>query len=125
MTSHRHPEHDLDAEFASGRSNLAVGTSLLFENDRVRVWEVLLAPGQRAPVHCHATDYFWTCVEGGEGRQHTFDSRTGTRTFRELVYTSGQTTYASYERGQYVLHDLENAGDTPIRFVTVELKPAA
>jgi len=34
-----------------------VGTSVLFENSRVRVWEMVLAPGQTCPPHSHAHDY--------------------------------------------------------------------
>lgn len=34
-----------------------VGTTLLFENDRVRVWEMTLAPGQTCAPHRHAHDY--------------------------------------------------------------------
>jgi hypothetical protein len=34
------------AELAAAPGNLAVGTSRLFENDRVRVWEVRLEPGE-------------------------------------------------------------------------------
>jgi oxalate decarboxylase/phosphoglucose isomerase-like protein (cupin superfamily) len=113
---------DLDREFAIGQTNRDVGTSLLFENDSVRVWEVELAPGERAPVHCHSTDYFWTCVDAGRARQHSFDSETGVRTIRAIDYARGQTTFFQYCESRYTLHDLENVGDGPIRFVTVELK---
>jgi hypothetical protein len=34
-----------------------VGTRVLFENDRVRVWEMRLEPGESSPVHEHALDY--------------------------------------------------------------------
>jgi hypothetical protein len=34
-----------------------VGTSLLFENDRVRVWEMVLPPGAASPPHRHDHDY--------------------------------------------------------------------
>jgi hypothetical protein len=34
-----------------------VGTMLLFENDRVRVWEMTLAPGQTCAPHRHMHDY--------------------------------------------------------------------
>ena len=34
-----------------------VGTSLLFENDQVRVWEMVLPPGASCPSHRHDHDY--------------------------------------------------------------------
>ena len=30
-----------------------VGTAVLFENDRVRVWELTLAPGESSDTHEH------------------------------------------------------------------------
>ena len=30
-----------------------VATKVLFENDRVRVWEMRLEPGESSPVHRH------------------------------------------------------------------------
>ena len=37
-----------------------VGEKLLSQTDKVRVWYILLAPGQRLPVHKHVLNYFWT-----------------------------------------------------------------
>lgn len=34
-----------------------VGTTVLFENDRVRVWEMVLAPGETCQPHRHHNDY--------------------------------------------------------------------
>ena len=36
-----------------------VGTELLFENDRVRVWGMELAPGESSPYHRHESDYVY------------------------------------------------------------------
>ncbi len=41
-----------------------VGTALLFENERVKVWEMDLAPGQESDMHHHARDYVLVVVEG-------------------------------------------------------------
>ena len=43
-----------------------VGTTLLFENDRVRVWELRLEPGQRSDLHHHASDYVMVQLAGDE-----------------------------------------------------------
>ncbi len=41
-----------------------VGTRLLLENDRVRVWEVRLAPGEEGEVHRHLLDHLLVQVSG-------------------------------------------------------------
>ena len=41
-----------------------VATRLLFENDRVRVWEMDLAPGERSAVHRHELDYVLVQIDG-------------------------------------------------------------
>jgi len=41
-----------------------VGTRLLFENERVRVWEVRLAPGAEGDVHRHVLDHLLVQVSG-------------------------------------------------------------
>jgi len=41
-----------------------IGTRMLFENDRVRVWEVRLAPGEEGAVHRHQLDHLLIQVAG-------------------------------------------------------------
>lgn len=41
-----------------------VATTKLFENDRVRVWEMLLDPGESSDVHEHNLDYLLIQLEG-------------------------------------------------------------
>jgi hypothetical protein len=41
-----------------------VGTKVLFENDRVKVWEMVLAPGEKTAVHRHDMDYLLVQVAG-------------------------------------------------------------
>lgn len=41
-----------------------VGTRLIFENDRVRVWEFTLQPGERIEAHRHEFDYLFYPIEG-------------------------------------------------------------
>jgi hypothetical protein len=41
-----------------------VGTRMLFENARVRVWEMRLEPGQESPVHRHGLDYLMIQIDG-------------------------------------------------------------
>ncbi len=54
---------DIAAEFAreAKNPNPCVGSTLLSENERTRVWIIRLAPGERIGFHRHVLDYFWTC----------------------------------------------------------------
>lgn len=107
------------AEFAdeleAAPRNLEVGTTVWFENDKIRVWEILLQPGERGPFHAHTRNYFWTVVEGSRGLQRFDDG-----TLMERDYNVGDTKYLEHTPETALIHDLENIGDTPLRFVTVE-----
>jgi beta-alanine degradation protein BauB len=80
------------------------------------VWEVRLDPGERGPFHAHATDYFWTVVESGRGLQRLADG-----TFIVRDYVLGETVFLTNSPESPLIHDLENVGETTLRFVTVEL----
>ena len=41
-----------------------IGDKILFENDRVRVWELTLEPGEESHEHQHLNDYLMICIEG-------------------------------------------------------------
>jgi oxalate decarboxylase/phosphoglucose isomerase-like protein (cupin superfamily) len=103
-------------ELEAAPSNHDLGTTMWFENERIRVWEVLLQPGERGPFHAHTTNYFWTVVEGGRGLQRFADG-----TFVVRDYRPGDTRYLEHGPATSLIHDLENVGDTTLRFVTVEL----
>ncbi len=102
-------------EFRLNQHNGCVGTRLLSETQRVRVWTIRLAPGERIGFHRHVLDYFWTAVAPGVGLSHMQDGSTV-----ESRYHAGETRHESYRRGDYKVHDLENIGDTELVFTTVE-----
>jgi beta-alanine degradation protein BauB len=86
----------LAAEFEREQqnNNPCVGSMLVSENERVRVWMIRLAPGERFGFHRHVLDYFWTCVTGGRGRQHVSDDKTV-----EYTYAPGETRHETYAAG--------------------------
>ncbi|MFC5751475.1 hypothetical protein [Actinomadura rugatobispora] len=106
---------ELREEFETYAHDGHVGSRLLSENERVRVWEIRLAPGERWHAHRHVLDYFWTAVDAGRSRQHTSDGTT-----REVAYTAGETRHFTFGPGEYLLHDIENIGDGELVFTTVE-----
>src|SRR5215208_3996581 len=90
-------------ELEEGVANPAIGTTLWFENEHVRVWEVRLEPGQRAPFHGHAQTYFWTCIDPGKGFQRYPDG-----TAEAFDFTLGETVFNEITAADPMLHDLEN-----------------
>ncbi len=107
-------------EQESRQPNACVGSELLSENDKVRVWMIRLKPGERIGFHRHVLDYFWTSVSGGHGRQHLMDGTTV-----EYTYQPGETRHETYGPGKFKVHDLENIGDADLVFMTVEFLQSA
>jgi quercetin dioxygenase-like cupin family protein len=101
-------------------NNGCVGSTLLSENDKVRVWIIRLAPGERIGFHRHVLNYFWTSVSGGRGRQHLMDGTTV-----EYSYELGETRHETYGSGEYKVHDLENLSDKEMVFMTIEFLDSA
>ena len=104
-------------ELEAAPVNRDVGTALWFENDHVRVWEVRLEPGQRAPFHAHTQTYFWTCIDPGKGFQRFPDG-----TAQAFDFQLGETVFSEISAGDPMIHDLENTDDHLVRFVAIELK---
>jgi beta-alanine degradation protein BauB len=113
---------DIAAEFEreSKHPNPSVGTTLLSENERTRVWIIRLAPGERLGFHRHVLDYFWTAISGSRGRAHAQDGTTV-----EYTYQPNETRHGRLGKGEFTVHDLENIGDHEMVFVTVEFKNSA
>ena len=113
---------DIKAEFEreSARPNGCVGTQLLSETDKVRVWIIRLKPGERVGFHRHVLNYFWTSVNGGRGRQHLMDGSTV-----EHEYAPGETRHETYGKGEFKVHDLENLGSIEMIFNTIEFLDSA
>jgi hypothetical protein len=93
-----------------------VGTELLFENSRVRVWQMALEPGEASELHRHEHDYLFVHLTptkllsrtpGAEPRM--FDSEDGFVQF-STVGASGRPP-----------HQVTNIGDVPHRQIVVEL----
>jgi oxalate decarboxylase/phosphoglucose isomerase-like protein (cupin superfamily) len=108
---------DFADELAAAADNRQLGTKVWFENDHIQVWEVRLEPGERGAFHIHDQTYFWTVIEPGRGLQRFVD---GTFVIRD--YELGETRYLEHSPQDPLIHDLENVGDTTLRFVTVALK---
>ena len=85
--------------------------ALKLQNERVRVLEATIKPGDKEQTHSHPA-YIIYVIEGGKFRNHATD---GTVTDGE--FKTGDVIYRDP-----VTHWAENIGDTTIRLVLVELK---
>ncbi|MBB84781.1 MAG: hypothetical protein CL931_13320 [Deltaproteobacteria bacterium] len=109
-----------------GESRGALGpiaTKVLYEDERVRIWDQLIEPGETTGPHHHALPYALVTVEGApldvipvEG----FPMMHGSET---LSVDLPDRTASVLEAGSY--EDARNTGDRPYRAILVEFKQAA
>lgn len=112
-----HWPKELQDDLESNRFNGCVGSVLVSETDRVRVWHLRLPPGKRCAFHRHVLDYFWTCHTYGSARGYFEDGR-----IVDVNHFPGDTKHMHYGPGEYLLHSVENIGETELLFTTVEFK---
>jgi predicted metal-dependent enzyme (double-stranded beta helix superfamily) len=96
-----------------------VATKVLFENDRVRIWEMRLAPGEASPVHRHDLDYVLVLLNGDRIAAEPEADTAGPVTERlEADVVPGATVYL--ERGG--IETAVNTGSEPYDEIIIELK---
>lgn len=112
-----HWTSELRAEAQSESLNGRVGSTLVNETDRYRIWLISIEPGERLPFHTHVLDYFWVATSQGRARSRHPDGKVV-----EMDYEAGMTRHMHFAKGEFMTHDLENVGDTTLTFTTVEDK---
>ena len=96
-----------------------VGTRLLLENDRVRIWEMDLAPGARSDVHRHDVDYILVQLEGDRiAAMPEPDTRGAFKDYLEADVVPGKVIYI--KRGG--IETAINVGQERYREILIELK---
>jgi mannose-6-phosphate isomerase-like protein (cupin superfamily) len=95
-----------------------VGTHLMFENDRVRVWDLALAPQEWLESHIHRDDFLFIVVDGGHLRHASPDNPPDAH---EVKYQTDQVVFIEVG-GETLHHRLTNIGDAPYRNFVIELK---
>jgi quercetin dioxygenase-like cupin family protein len=81
------------------------------DNDRVRVLEAELQPGDKEQMHSHPSSIIYV-IAGGTIRNHAADGKT-----TEATLQTGAVIYRDP-----VTHWAENIGTAPIHMIVVELK---
>jgi quercetin dioxygenase-like cupin family protein len=84
-----------------------VGTRLVFENERVKVWEFTLQPGETIEAHKHDHDYFFYPIEGGtlEVTRVSGVTRAMLKT-GEVYYRKGGDTHAAKNVDDHRYHEI-------------------
>jgi hypothetical protein len=96
-----------------------VATRLLHENERVRIWEMDLAPGARSATHRHDLDYLLVQIEGDRiAAEPEPDTGGAYRDYIEADVVPGKVRYIS--RGG--IETAVNVGTRRYREILVELK---
>ena len=90
-----------------------IASTVLFENERVKIWNLIVDPGQSSDWHLHGRDYVTIVVEGGgltvefeDGTQESSPSDLGTWRYH----------------GEHKVHRVHNEGSRRYKNVLVELK---
>jgi hypothetical protein len=96
-----------------------VATKVLFENDRVRIWEMRLAPGEASPVHRHDLDYVLVQIDGDRVKWVFEPDTVGEYSGEvEADVVPGNTLFIS--RGG--IETAVNSGTKPYYEILIELK---
>jgi quercetin dioxygenase-like cupin family protein len=87
----------------------------LFENERVRTYEVTLQKGGTIAMHTHAGEHQVYTIAGGTLRGTDAEGKT-----TDMTLEAGRTVFVPA-----LSHSLENVGKSTIRAIVTELKEAA
>jgi hypothetical protein len=96
-----------------------VGSTVLFENDRVRIWELRLDAGEESGVHQHDLDHILIQVSGDRVAVVPEPDTAGPyKDYLEAEIVPGAAVYV--ERGG--IETARNTGELPYHEIIVELK---
>ncbi|MCU1380378.1 MAG: hypothetical protein JWN29_3361 [Acidimicrobiales bacterium] len=96
-----------------------VGSEIVFENDRVRIWQLRLAPGERSAIHRHELDNILIQIAGDRiAAEPEPDTEGPYREYIEAEPIPGAAIYVT--RGG--VETAVNTGTQPYLEVIVELK---
>ena len=90
-----------------------IASKVLFENDRVKIWNLIVEPGKASDWHLHGRDYVTVVVEG-EGLVVEFDDGTS----EENPSSLGTWRY----HGDHKVHRVVNNSASLYKNVLIELK---
>ena len=106
-----------------------VGTTVVFEDDKIKVWEFVLEPGEETPIHTHELEYIFYVLEGTT--LQVFDENK--KDLGKLDVKTGDVVALHLDNDELVLrddptyripatHSAKNIGTTKYREVLIETK---
>ena len=96
-----------------------IATRVLMENDRVKIWEMDLAPGEESDIHEHTMDYILVVLEGDKIAGVPQDDSAGLyNEYVEVDVSPGE--YFWIEKGG--IETARNIGKKRYREIAIELK---
>jgi len=93
-----------------------LGQRILFENEYLRIWEVVLLPKERLPFRKIDLDYCW--IAGSEGMMI---SRFSDGKIVLMHLEKGDSEFLEHE-GKHAIYDLENVGQDTLIFQMTQYK---
>jgi len=90
-----------------------VGTHFKFENEQVRIWDLILQPGESSDWHKHSMRYLFVVVEPGVLKAEYDDGSS-----QEREYVLGEVVMGQKDS----VHRVTNSGNTRWRNAIVEIK---
>jgi quercetin dioxygenase-like cupin family protein len=88
---------------------------IVFQNQHVRIYDVLIPPGDQTLFHTHIFDLVAISISGETGRFEMLGKPP-----MEGPIRSGSASFSNAAKAPYT-HRLENVGTTPLRMVGIEL----
>ena len=96
-----------------------MGDKIIFENDRVRIWELVIPPGGDSNMHVHDLDYILVQLDGDRvAAVPEPDTQSPYNEYMEADVVPGQVIYI--ERGGVEI--ARNIGEVPYSEIIIELK---
>ena len=102
-----------------GEVTQQVGTKVVFEDDRIRLWELNLAPGEKTPPHEHKLPYIIIIIEGDRIAAVPHPKSTGESASLIDVDVKGGEYYVMPRGG---IETALNTGKKYFRELLIELK---
>ena len=90
-----------------------IATVVLLENDKVKIWNLIVEPGEASDWHMHERDYVTVCVEGG-GLDAEYEDGTSGKGSTGV----GDWTY----HGDHQVHQVSNNTAKRFKNLLIELK---
>lgn len=107
-----------------------VGSKVVFEDSKIKLWEFDLDPGERTPLHTHEMEYVFYVISGSTLEVFDADGKLVT----PLEFNDGDVLPLRLEGDDLVVigndalrvpatHSARNAGTTTYREILIEKKP--